>query len=201
MVSTPVFLLLVVAVAAQRLCELFYSRRNERRLLARGGREYAPEQMRWMTLLHSTWLVAMPLEVLLLERTANVMIASVALVAFLCGQALRYAAFAGLGDRWCVRVITVPREPVRVRGIYRFMRHPNYLGVVLEIAALPLLHGAWLTALVASALNGVLLAFRIAAEQRALSLDQNYQEAFGRPLVESSSPSPCPSTDIATPDP
>jgi methyltransferase len=179
-VSVAIFLALVAAVAAQRLGELWHSRRNERRLLARGGREYAPEQLRWMTALHGAWLLAMPLEVLLLERSTSVALSSAALLLWLCGQALRYAAIWGLGDRWCIRVITVPGEPVRTGGIYRFMRHPNYVGVVIEIAALPLVHGAWLTALVASVLNGVLLAFRIAAEQRALALDQDYVEAFAR---------------------
>lgn len=184
MVSVDAFLLLVGAVAVQRIGELCWSQRNERRMLARGGREHARGQMRFMTVLHTAWLFAMPLEVVLLERPAHTTLTAIALALFLCGQLLRYAAVWSLGDRWSVRVLTVPGEPVRTRGVYRWLRHPNYLGVCLEIAALPLVHGAWLTALIGSAANGVLLAFRIAAEQHALSTDEDYAEAFGRPLVQ-----------------
>jgi methyltransferase len=183
-VSFQVFCLLVAAVAVQRLLELLWSKRNERRLLLRGGREHAQGQMKWMTLLHCSWLIAMPLEVLLLERTASAALSAGALALFLCGQGLRYAAVWSLGDRWCVRVLTVPGERVRIGGIYRWLRHPNYLGVAFEVAALPLVHGAWLTALVGSAANGALLAVRIAAEQHALMSDQDYAEAFGQPSAE-----------------
>jgi methyltransferase len=134
--------------------------------------------MKWMSLLHGAWLVAMPLEVALLGRTAGAPLAAAALSLFVGGQLLRYAALSSLGRRWCVRVITVPGERVQTSGIYRYLRHPNHLGVCLEIAALPLVHGAWLTAAIASALNAALLRSRILAEERALSTDQDYAHAF-----------------------
>ena len=180
MVSTPWFFGLVGAVALQRLAELSWSRRNERRMIARGGREHAPEQMRWMTALHTGWLIAVPLEVVLLNRSTSTLVSALALVTFLVGQLLRYAALTSLKERWCVRIVTVPGERVKTGGVYSWIRHPNYLGVCLEIAALPLVHGAWFTALVFSALNGLLLKSRIAAEEAALNADENYTEAFGR---------------------
>jgi methyltransferase len=178
MVSELAFFCLVGVVALQRLFELRLSRRNEARLKARGGREYAPHQLRWMTLLHGGWLIAMPIEVLFADRVLTLGIAIPALCVFLCGQLLRYAAIRSLGDRWCVRIITLPGEAVVNTGVFSRLRHPNYLGVALEIAALPLVHGAWLTALVASILNALVLRARIRVEESALIKDANYREAF-----------------------
>ena len=173
------FVSLVAIVAVQRLWELLRSRRHERALLARGGREHARGQMPWMSALHASWLVAMPLEVILFRREATVGVALVAGVVFLAGQGLRLAAMSALGARWTVRVITVPGAPPVDRGIFRWVRHPNYLGVVLEIAALPLVHGAWLTALLWSVANGALLAARIRAEESALRADNDYDAGLG----------------------
>lgn len=179
MVTQLAFLCLVAAVAVQRLVELRISRRNEAKLRARGGREHAPQQLLWMTLLHSGWLVAMPAEVLLADRPLNLAMAVPALMVFLSGQALRYAAIRTLGERWCVKIITLPGAGVVTTGIFSKIRHPNYLGVALEIAALPLVHGAWLTALIASALNALVLWARIRVEESALDQDGNYHHAFG----------------------
>ena len=174
---------LVVIVALQRLWELVRSRRHERALLARGGREHARGQMPVMSALHASWLVAMPLEVVLLRREVSVGLAVAAGLVFLAGQGLRLAAMSALGERWTVKVITVPGAPPGDRGIFRWLRHPNYLGVVLEIAALPLVHGAWLTSLVWSVANGALLVARIRAEEAALRADNDYEAGLGdRPL-------------------
>jgi methyltransferase len=78
-----------------------------------------------------------------------------------------------------VRIITLPGEGVVNTGVFSRLRHPNYLGVALEIAALPLVHGAWLTAVVASVLNALVLRARIRVEESALIKDANYREAFG----------------------
>jgi methyltransferase len=187
MVTELAFSAVVLAVGAQRLFELRLSRRNEARLRARGGRELAPRQMLAMTALHSAWLAATPLEVLLAQRELDVRLAVPAAVVFSLGQALRYAAMHGLGERWCVKIITLPGGTRVTSGIYSRLRHPNYLGVALEIAALPLLHGAWVTALGASALNGVLLWRRIRAEERALG-----EEAGSRTVFDTKLPSHCP---------
>ena len=98
---------------------------------------------------------------------------------FLAGQALRMAAMRALGERWTVKVMTVPGAPPVQRGIFRWLRHPNYLGVILEIAALPLIHGAYLTTIVFSLCNAVLLTRRIRAEEDALTLDNGYALALG----------------------
>lgn len=184
MVTRVAFVILVALVGVQRLSELGTSRRNVARMLARGGREHAPEQMKWMTLLHVGWLVAMPVEVLALGRPFWWPLALVATLVFAVGQGLRLAAKHALGELWTVRIVTVPNAPVVEDGVYRVLRHPNYVGVALEIAALPLVHGAWLTAIVFSALNAVVLTRRIRAEERALREDTDYDAAFrDRPRI------------------
>jgi methyltransferase len=90
------------------------------------------------------------------------------LAVWLVAQALRIAAIVALGERWNVRIVVLPGEPPVRRGIYRWLRHPNYLAVVLEFLSAPLLFGAWVTMIAASLLNAVLLAVRVPAEERAL---------------------------------
>lgn len=178
MVTPGLFIVLVALVALQRLAEVFVSRRHERRLLERGGKVHAERQMNWMRALHTGWLVAMPVEVLLFDREIIPPLALVALVVFVSGQLLRRAAMKALGPRWTVSVVTVPGERVVTKGIFSKLRHPNYFGVVLEIAALPLVHTAWVTALVFTLLNAALLRWRITAEERALTEDADYHDAF-----------------------
>jgi methyltransferase len=178
MVSAILFTLLVAAVAFQRLLELRKSEAHRRTLLARGAREHAAFQMPWMAALHTMWLLAMVLEVWLLGRPFALPLFGIALFFFLAGQALRILAMRSLGERWSARVLTLPGEQPVTTGLYRYLRHPNYIGVVFEIAALPLLHSAYLTAILFSMLNGVLLYFRIRAEEAALKADNDYEAAF-----------------------
>lgn len=179
MVSRIAFVALVFLVGAQRLWELRLSARHEARLRAEGAVEHAPEQMRWMRAVHGGWLACSALEVLLLDRPFVPWLAALAGAFFLVGQLLRYAAMRALGWRWNVKILTLPgRAPVS-RGIFRYLRHPNYLGVILEIASLPLIHGAWISALVFSAANGALLARRIRAEEAALDASGDYGAKLG----------------------
>lgn len=182
MVTRGVFVWLVVAVFAQRVIEGWVSERHAARMLAAGGREYARGQIQAMAVLHPSWLVAMLIEVWVLDPTPVPLVSAAGLAAFLAGQALRLAAIGTLGSRWSARIITLPNAEPVTRGIYRWLRHPNYLGVVLEIAGLPLVYGAWMTAIVASAANAVILLARIPAEEQALSRDNAYATSFaGRP--------------------
>jgi methyltransferase len=106
-------------------------------------------------------------------------LAAACLVVVVAAQALRYWAIASLGERWNVRVIVEPGIPVEVHGPYRYLRHPNYVAVVLEGLAVPLVHGAWLTALAFSVSNAVLLAVRIRCEERALGTHCAYAARLG----------------------
>jgi methyltransferase len=166
--SEIAFFCLVGAVAIARLAELRLAAANRRRALERGGVESGQGHYPWMVLLHALFLVAAPLEVVWLERPWRLGL-GVAMLAVLAGaMALRYAAIRALGRRWTTRIVVVPGERPVASGPYRYLRHPNYLAVCLEFLALPLVHGAWWTALAFSAANAELLRRRIRAEERAL---------------------------------
>lgn len=175
---TRAYVCLLFCVVLQRLIEVQVSKRNEAALLREGASEHAPQQMPIMIAVHAGWLVCTLLEVLLLDRPFRAWLGVVALLVFSVGQALRILAIQALGDRWTVKVITLPGAPAISDGIFRYLRHPNYLGVVLEIAALPLVHGAWLSALVFSVANGLLLRARIRAEEQALRETGDYDQRF-----------------------
>lgn len=179
MVSAIPFAALVLLVGAQRAWELRKSATNEARLRAEGAIEHAPEQLPWMRAIHASWLVGTVLEVVLLERPFIPWLAAIAGVLFAAGQLLRYAAMRALGWRWTVRVLTLPDRPPVTRGIFRYVRHPNYLGVILELAALPLVHFAWISALVFSTANAILLMRRIRVEEAALDAAGEYRARLG----------------------
>lgn len=158
-------LLWVLAVVAlQRGIELWYAQRNTRRLREAGAIEVAPEQHPLFVALHLAWLLAMALLIPAATQPNWILLASFAAL-----QALRIWVIATLGPFWTTRILTLPAAPLVVRGPYRFLRHPNYVIVILEIAVLPLAFGAIAIALVFSILNGLLLTWRIVAEDRALS--------------------------------
>jgi methyltransferase len=191
--SRIAFTMFVSLVAAQRLWELHRSARNEARLREMGGVEHAPEQMKWMRALHASWLVAMLLEVWLLDAPFIPALAVVAMIVFGIGQGLRIAAIHELGFRWTVKIMTVPGEDAISSGLFKYIRHPNYVGVVLEIAALPLIHGAFITSFMWTVANAILLRARIRAEEAALRANSHYEQNLGsRPrfLPRLSAPGP-----------
>jgi len=167
-------------LVVERLAELVLSRRNAARAFARGGVEVGQRHYRVMVVFHSLFLGACAAEVLALERPFPGAPGLVALGVALLAQGLRYLAIAALGERWNTRIIVVPGLSPVTRGPYRYLRHPNYVAVVLELVAVPLIHGAWVTALLFSLGNVWLLRVRIRSEETALGAA--YAEAFaGRP--------------------
>jgi methyltransferase len=148
--------------------ELMLSARNSRRLLARGAREHGREHYPWLIALHALFPVALVVEVIVLGARPNVL-APLWLALWLGAQGMRYAAIRALGERWTTRVLVLPGAPLVHRGPYRWLRHPNYLAVVIELIAAPLIFGAWRTALVFSLANLPLLRVRIRCEEHALA--------------------------------
>ncbi len=164
------FLLLLAAVAVERVAELVVSRRNVAWALARGGSEHARGHYPAMVALHGGLLLAAGVEVVVADRPFLPWLGWPALAAVLAAQGLRWWCIATLGQRWNTRVVVVPGLPLVARGPYRLLRHPNYVAVAVEGLALPLVHTAWVTALAFTAANAVLLlGFRIPAEERALT--------------------------------
>jgi methyltransferase len=172
------YTLLVALVALGRLFELRIAGRNLRRLLARGGVEAAPGHYRWMVLQHAAFLICCPLEVWLLGRPFLPWLGVPMLVLVGLATALRYWVISTLDGRWTTRIVVLPGSSPVTGGPYRFLRHPNYLAVIAEIFALPLVHTAWLTAIVFSLLNGLILRVRIRAEEEALSRMTEYGTVF-----------------------
>lgn len=166
--SRVAFTVLVAAIAIQRLWELRVSRRHERALRARGAIEVGAGHYPWMVLLHTTFLLSCLAEVWLLERPWRPALAVAAVSILVAALALRWWTLSTLGERWTTRVLVVPGEELVSDGPYRWLRHPNYLVVALEILSIPLVHGAWLTAVIFSAANGVLLRERLRVENGAL---------------------------------
>ena len=168
MTSPALFLLLVGAVAAERLVELVLSRRHERALRARGAVEAGAAHYPTMVALHAALFAGAVAEVLLLERPFLPWLGWPMLGVVAATMALRYWVIATLGERWTTRVLVLPGAPLVAAGPYRFLRHPNYLAVTLEVVALPLVHTAWITAVVCGAANLLVLAVRIRVEDAAL---------------------------------
>ncbi|MGW4382149.1 isoprenylcysteine carboxyl methyltransferase family protein [Kitasatospora sp. NPDC004531] len=164
------YTLLVSLVAVERLAELLVARRNAAWSLARGGVEYGRRHYPPMVALHTGLLAGCLLEVACAERPFVPVLGWPMLALALAAQGLRWWCIRTLGPRWNTRVIVVPGLPLVAGGPYRWLRHPNYLAVVVEGLALPLVHSAWVTALGFTLLNSLLLHTRLRCEDAALRL-------------------------------
>jgi methyltransferase len=162
---TP-YLLLILAVSAERLAELAVSKRNLAWSKARGGREYGFAHYPALVALHVGLLVGCVVEAA--HRPFLPALGWTMFVLVVLSQALRWWCIATLGPRWNTRVIVVPGLPLVTAGPYRWFKHPNYVAVVVEGFALPLVHTAWITALMFTVLNAALLTIRIRCENAAL---------------------------------
>jgi methyltransferase len=178
-VTREAYTLLIAALALERCFELWLSRRNALWAKRSGAVEYGAEHLVWMKLLHTGLFVGCVAEVWLLPRPFVPWLAAACLVVAALAQALRYWTIATLGRRWNVQVLVLPGVPVVGSGPFRFLRHPNYLAVVAEGVAVPLVHSAFITAGVFSVLNAALLAVRIRCEERALREHCQYSERLG----------------------
>jgi methyltransferase len=153
---------LVAFLAAQRLAELGFAQWNTRRLRAAGGIEFGATHYPIMVALHVLWLFGLGL--LGHGRAVD----PFWLAVFVVLQAGRVWVIVSLGRRWTTRVIVLPGRDVVTHGPYRWVRHPNYLIVALEVAVVPLALGLPAFALAFAVANMALLAYRIHVESQAL---------------------------------
>jgi methyltransferase len=158
-------LIFIGLVAAERLIELVISRGHERALCAQGAVETGAGHYPFIVAVHAGWLAALTAWVLVLPPLLNPVLA----VVYLALQPARVWVIASLGPYWTTRIISLPGASLVRRGPYRWLRHPNYTVVVLEIAILPLAFGAWPLAVLFSLLNAMVLRVRIAAENQTLA--------------------------------
>lgn len=176
------FLSLCGAVAVERVAELAWSRAHERHMARRGGELVREPWYAAMVALHAGTLVAAPLEASwrARRRKPSPRLRALGLAGLAAATALRVWTLRTLGDSWSTRVTRFSGDGRRVvtGGPYRFVRHPNYAAVILELAALPLAGGAVATALAATALNALVLARRIPLEERELARDPAWRQAM-----------------------
>jgi len=166
---TPILYTGIIGLTAiERLVEVRVSLKNAAWSFAQGGQEYGKGHFPAMVVLHTLFLIACPLEVWLLDRPFIPALGWSMIGLAIGTQVLRWWCISTLGQRWNTRVIIVPNLPRVTKGPYRWISHPNYVAVVLEGIALPLIHSAWLTAIGFSVLNAALLWVRIRCENEAL---------------------------------
>jgi methyltransferase len=189
--------MLAGAIGCLRVAEIVWSRRHERALASHGGRTVREKIFPAMAILHASVLIATPLEAAAWRRSSRPgrlgrvgrvarigraiassrAVRGAALAALAGATALRAWKLASLGRAWSIRVLAFPdgARPVVTRGPYRFIRHPNYAAVIVELLALPLAAGAPVTALVGTALDAWILRARIRTEERELMRDTRYR--------------------------
>lgn len=160
---------LLLTISLQRILELRLATRNRLRAMANGGKEFGAEHYWMFFVLHVLWLVAMNAEGYVRGFPWSAM-SVIGLGGLVVAEILRYWAIASLGPAWNTRIIVIPGADRVARGPYTYINHPNYVAVVIELAAVPLILGAWWTSIVVTILNaGILLLVRIPAEERALA--------------------------------
>ena len=169
MSSDMAYTLLVLAVAVERVAELVVAQRHLRWARARGAVESGQGHYPFMVALHTALLVGCLVEVQLLDRPFYLWLAVPMLALLVASQALRWWCIQTLGPQWNTRVVVVPGLPLVRSGPYRWLRHPNYVAVVAEGVALPLVHTAWLTAVLFTVLNAAVLTARIRCENQLLA--------------------------------
>jgi methyltransferase len=167
--------LFIGVLGIERLIELLIARRNERWMLSRGAREYGHSFSKVLFTFHGLWFFSFILEASLSQRSP--LIGPVWIMGMLLlMQSLRYWCILSLGYHWNTKIIVLPRAEIVRKGPYRWLRHPNYWVVRIEMALYPLLFGCFFTAIVFGAANLWILKKRIAEEEKALqSLRQQMQ--------------------------
>lgn len=177
--SVYLYLCLLAAVGLLRLVELRVSRRNYRRMLAGGAVPVPEPHFKWIVVIHTGVLLGAALEVIVFKRPFIPLLGATMFALFIASNLLRLWVVASLGQLWSVNVMDSSRIGVVTSGPFRFVRHPNYSGVVLEVISLPLIYTAWMTAAAAALGYCYALSRRIPAEEKALMANPEYRAAMG----------------------
>ena len=181
-ISVIAFLGLLLAVGLLRIFELRVSSRHQQQMIAGGATKVKEPGFRWIVLLHTALLIGAALEVVLLHRPFIPALSAVMLIIFLSANGLRLWVVRTMGKHWNVQVMNSTGLGVVTSGPFRFVRHPNYAAVFLEILALPLIHAAWITAILGGIAYAVSISQRIALEENVLFANPEYRAAMaGKP--------------------
>ena len=176
---TFAYLALLVAVGIGRIAELVISRRNHKQLAAQGARAIPEPHFRWIVFLHVAVLIGAGVEVLFLHRPLIPVLAIPMLVLFVLSNVVRWWVIRVLADLWVVQIMDSTNVKVVSNGPFRWVRHPNYVGVILEVFSLPMIHTAWITAI--GGLLGYILPLRrrLKLEDAYLMANPAYRQAMG----------------------
>lgn len=173
------FLLFWGFLIVQRLAEVRVAKSNEKKLLRKGAIEAGKDHYKWMVSMHVAFFVVFFIEVYVFKAQPPSWWI-VPFVLFLMGQVIRVWAISSLGEFWNTKIILLPGANVVAKGPYRFMRHPNYTIVSLELLVMPLIFGAYFTAILFTILNFFMLRVRIPAEEKALMELTDYEKSHGQ---------------------
>ena len=162
------FWIIIAILGIQRLIELLIARRNERIVKSNGAREYDQKGYKLIVLMHIAFFISLISEYVSFGKTLNHYWIPLVIL-FLLAQALRYWAITSLGYYWNTKILVTPNTSPISRGPYKYIRHPNYLAVIVEIAVIPLIFSCYLTSIIFTILNLIVLRRRIQIEEHALS--------------------------------
>ena len=177
--SVILFLALLIAVAAMRIVELRISKKHQQEMIARGAAKVRDPNFQWMAMFHTLVLAGAAVEVVFLHRPFLPALAIPMLALFVAANTVRWWVIRTLGEHWNVQVIDSTRLGVITSGPFRYVRHPNYAAVFVEMIALPLIHTAWITALAGAVAHVVVLALRLSTEERILLANPDYAATMG----------------------
>lgn len=171
------FTLFITLVILQRIVELRIAKKNEKWMKANGGFEIGQKHYKYIVLVHVMFFISLIFEVTVLDKSVS-SLWLLFLLFFTLAQALRVWSLLSLGRFWNTKIIIVPNVNIISKGPYKFIRHPNYLVVVIELLVIPLIFNAFWTAILFSVLNMIVLSIRIPAEEQALMRETNYKAVF-----------------------
>jgi methyltransferase len=177
--SLIAFLILLLAVGALRIIEMRISRGNQLKMISRGVARPQDTSFGIVAFVHTAVLIGAAVEAVFLQRPFIPWLATVAFAVFVLSNAIRFWVVVTLGQLWTVQVMDSTNLGIITTGPFRYVRHPNYLGVILEMISLPLIHTAWITAIAGSAAYSIALTRRVTTEERYLLANPAYREAMG----------------------
>lgn len=177
--SLIAFLILLLAVGALRIIEMRISRGNQHKMISRGVARPNDTSFGIVAFVHTAVLIGAAVEAVFLQRPFIPWLATVAFAVFILSNVIRFWVVATLGQLWTVQVMDSTNLGIITTGPFRYVRHPNYLGVILEMISLPLIHTAWITAIAGSAAYSIALTRRVTTEERFLLANPAYREAMG----------------------
>jgi len=177
--SVILFLALLLAVAALRIFELRISRRHQQRMTSRGAAKVKDPYFRWMAMFHTLVLIGAAVEVVFLRRPFIALLVVPMFALFLAANLVRWWVIRTLGEHWNVQVVDSTKLGFVTSGPFRYVRHPNYAAVFVEMIALPLIHTAWITALAGALAHIVVLSLRLSVEDPVLLSNPDYAATMG----------------------